>query len=49
MFSFRQPLAGLNAADVANVDKAIANAEDFAREVIAALRGAQQQSEEAQA
>ena len=40
MFSFRQPLAGLNPADVANVDKAIANAEDFAREVIAALRGA---------
>lgn len=49
MFSFRQPLAGLNPADVANVDKAIANAEDFAREVIAALRGAQQQPQEAQA
>jgi chromosome partitioning protein len=44
MFSFRQPLAGLNPAEVTNLDKAIANAEDFAREVITALRGAQQEN-----
>jgi chromosome partitioning protein len=42
MFSFRQPLAGLNPADVANLDKAVANAEQFAQEVIAALRKVQQ-------
>lgn len=38
MFSFRQPLEHLNAADVANLDKAIANAEAFAKEVITTLR-----------
>ena len=38
MFSFRQPLEHLNGADVANLDKAIANAEAFAQEVIATLR-----------
>lgn len=42
MFSFRQPLGGLNPADVANLDKAVANAEQFAQEVIAALRKVQQ-------
>lgn len=46
MFSFRQPLAGLSGSDVANLDKAIVNAEQFAQEVIATLRGAQQQSPE---
>jgi chromosome partitioning protein len=45
MFSFRKPLAGLNPSEVANLDKAVANAEDFAREVISALRGAQQKTE----
>lgn len=49
MFSFRKPLAGLNFSEVANLDKAIANAEDFAREVITALRGTQQQTSEASA
>lgn len=44
MFSFRQPLAGLNGSDVANLDKAILNAEQFAQEVIATLRGTQQQT-----
>jgi chromosome partitioning protein len=38
MFSFRQPLEHLNAAEVANLDKAIANAEWFANEVIETLR-----------
>jgi len=42
MFSFRQPLAGLNPSEVANLDKAIGNAEKFAQEVIATLRGVQQ-------
>lgn len=40
MFSFRQPLEKLNPADVANLDKAIANAEAFAQEMIATLRSA---------
>lgn len=38
MFSFRQPLEHLNPGEVANLDKAIANAEAFAQEVIATLR-----------
>lgn len=38
MFSFRQPLEHLSGADVANLDKAIANAEAFAKEVIMTLR-----------
>lgn len=38
MFSFRQPLEHLSGADVANLDKAIANAEAFAKEVITTLR-----------
>jgi len=45
MFSFRRPLAGLNSSEVANLDKAIGNAEQFAQEVIATLRGAQQAPE----
>lgn len=47
MFSFRRPLAGLNSSEVANLDKAIGNAELFAQEVIATLRGAQQLAPEA--
>ncbi|MGK5033538.1 ParA family protein [Janthinobacterium sp. MDT1-19] len=46
MFSFRQPLSGLSVSDVANLDKAVSNAEQFAQEVIATLRGAHQQSPE---
>ena len=38
MFSFRQPLDRLDPADVANLDKAIANAQAFAGEVIETLR-----------
>jgi len=38
MFSFRQPLEHLNGSEVANLDKAIANAEEFSREVIETLR-----------
>lgn len=41
MFSFRQPLDRLNPSDVANLDKAVGNAEAFAQEVIAALRKTQ--------
>jgi chromosome partitioning protein len=41
MFSFRQPLEHLNPSEVANLDKAIANAEAFAQEVIATLRKGQ--------
>ena len=49
MFSFRQPLSGLSVSDVANLDKAVSNAEQFAQEVIATLRGAHQQSPEVSA
>ena len=49
MFSFRQPLSGLSVSDVANLDKAVSNAEQFAQEVIAILRGAQQQIREVSA
>lgn len=38
VFSFRQPLERLNPADVANLDKARANAEAFAHEVVEVLR-----------
>lgn len=38
MFSFRKPLEMLDHTAVANVDKAIANAEAFAAEVISTLR-----------
>ena len=40
MFSFRQTLHDLKPADVGNLDKAIANAEAFALEVIKLLRKA---------
>ena len=49
MFSFRRPLAGLNPSEVANLDKAIGNAEKFAQEVIATLRGSQQPAPEVSA
>lgn len=42
MFSFRQPLEHLNSVSVANLDKAIANAEEFAAEVIQVLRNGQE-------
>jgi chromosome partitioning protein len=38
MFSFRKPLEDLDRASVSNLDKAIANAEDYAMEVIDELR-----------
>ncbi len=38
MFSFSMPLEKLDASDVANVPKAIANAEEFMREVLETLR-----------
>lgn len=41
VFSFRQPLERLNPAEVGNLDKAIANAEAFASEVIGLLRAGQ--------
>jgi chromosome partitioning protein len=37
IFSFQQTLDGLSAADVPNLDKAKANVEDFAREILARL------------
>ena len=40
IFSFRRPLEALDEAEVANLGKAIANAERFTAEVIAWLRGA---------
>lgn len=41
IFSFRQPLEKLNPVDVSNLDKAIANAEAFAQEVVQKLREGQ--------
>lgn len=38
MFSFRQPLEKLDPADVSNIDKAIANAEQLTAEIVALLR-----------
>jgi chromosome partitioning protein len=49
VFSFRKPLAGLNPSEVANLDKAIGNAEQFAQEVIQTLRGTQQLAAEVSA
>jgi len=47
MFSFRQPLEHLNPNDVANLEKAVGNAEAFANEVISVLRkGQRTQTEE---
>ena len=38
MFAYRQPLDQLDPSEVANLDKAIANAEAFAKEVVDTLR-----------
>lgn len=38
MFSFRQPLEHLSSSEVANLEKAIANAEQFTKEVLEMLR-----------
>jgi chromosome partitioning protein len=38
MFSFGEPLGHLDPREVSNLDKAIANAEAFAAEVISTLR-----------
>ena len=38
IFAFRRPLEGLDPSDVANLDKAIANAEAFAQEIVEQLR-----------
>lgn len=43
MFSFRQTLAGLKGEDVANLDKAIANANAFTSEVVERLRATRAQ------
>lgn len=48
MFSFRQPLERLNPTEVGNLDKAIANAEAFASEVIGLLRAGQGTTNEQQ-
>jgi chromosome partitioning protein len=40
VFSFRQPLAGLDPTEVANLDKAQANVEDFALEILSELSSA---------
>lgn len=42
VFSFRQPLEQLSPTDVGNLDKAMANAEAFAAEVIELLRAGRQ-------
>lgn len=40
VFSFQQPLENLSTTDVANLDKAIFNAEEYTKEVISVLRSA---------
>jgi chromosome partitioning protein len=40
VFSFRQPLAGLDPTEVANLDKAQVNVEDFALEILRGLSSA---------
>lgn len=47
MFSFRQPLDHLDPSEVANLDKAIANAEAFTKEVLDTLRKEQAAKSEA--
>ncbi len=46
VFSFRQPLTGLDPAEVANLDKAIANVEEFALEILRGLAPASSNSRE---
>lgn len=48
VFSFRQPLAQLSPTDVGNLDKAMANAEAFAAEVIGLLRAGRRTAGEPQ-
>jgi chromosome partitioning protein len=47
MFSFGEPLASLDPREVSNLDKAIANAEEFAAEVISVLRDGAKSATEA--
>ncbi|WNC95583.1 ParA family protein (plasmid) [Paraburkholderia sp. FT54] len=47
LFAFNQPLSHLDPKDVSNVDKAVANAEAYANEVIDLLRRASQPQEAA--
>lgn len=47
LFAFNQPLSHLDPKDVSNVDKAVANAEAYATEVIELLRRASQPQEAA--
>jgi chromosome partitioning protein len=42
LFAFNQPLSHLDPKDVSNIDKAIANAEAYAAEVIGMLRTSQE-------
>jgi chromosome partitioning protein len=42
LFAFNQPLSHLDPKDVSNIDKAIANAEAYAAEVIGMLRASQE-------
>jgi chromosome partitioning protein len=45
VFSFRQPLASLNPAEVANLDKAQANVKEFVLEILRALAPASSEEE----
>ena len=47
LFAFNQPLSHLDPKDVSNVDKAVANAEAYATEVIELLRRASKPQEAA--
>lgn len=47
IFSFGEPLANLDPREVSNLDKAVANAEEFAAEVISVLREGTRPTEEA--
>lgn len=49
MFSFQQPLERLDGANVANLDKAIVNAEAFVAEVVQLLRAGQSSASETEA
>lgn len=42
LFAFNQPLSSLDPKDVSNIDKAIANAEAYAAEIISILRASQE-------
>lgn len=49
LFSFRSPLEGLDTTDVANLDKAVANAEAFTAEVVEWLRKGPKEKAQAKA